>query len=190
MATLTGSVVSPAKRVIVRCVFQYVDEATFQKYDGFAGSLSAPCRPAPFFPDKVSTAVRADVTELRPATNYRYRLVVSNADIAVAGEPGTFSTTEAPRRRPPELTPEPEEPEEGLRRVRCSKKPCRRVLDGSARRQTWVSPKFPADYGWLFDVRIDGHSLRHTDLADGVHLDLRRPGHHREAGCLAPTGSG
>lgn len=51
-------------------------------------------------------------------------------------------------------------PVAGAGEVACSAEPCSRALQGSTRLRTWVSPSFPASYGWRFSVFREGHELK------------------------------
>lgn len=137
---------------------------------GYSGATVIPCSPKPPYPGRVS--VSATLTDLRPETTYRFRLSATNVEGSVGiGGDAAFAT----------LRLENEEvPAPGRRRhhrqrrgqghrgqVPCAKKACTRTFDGPVRLRKWVSPRFPASYGWLFSVHKDGKSLAHTRPAEG-----------------------
>ncbi len=73
------------------CVFEYVDDASFQA-NGFAGAASAPCSPAGPFTGTGDNAVSAMLGGLTAGTTYHFRLVASNANGSNPGLAKTFTT--------------------------------------------------------------------------------------------------
>lgn len=88
VATLNATV-NAKGHAVLQCDFEYVTEAQFQS-DGFTSATSAPCSKLPDGTSNV--AVKANISGLSPATEYRSRVsATSNAGTtASAGE--TFAT--------------------------------------------------------------------------------------------------
>jgi hypothetical protein len=109
---------------------------------------------------------------LEPGRTYRYRLVAADTSGVDVGAERTFTTSVPPAEDEEE---EGKPRRRGLRghgkrgktRVRCARKACSLTLTASARPRTWRSPRFPANFGWVFGVFKDGESLRHTRPAGG-----------------------
>src|SRR5262249_42892701 len=78
------------------CVFQYVDDASFQA-TGYSGATSVPCVPASV--GSVGGAfvpVTADVSGLASSTVYHFRAVATNSAGTTNGDDGTFRTAGGP----------------------------------------------------------------------------------------------
>ena len=78
------------------CVFQYVDDASFQA-TGYTGATSAPCVPASL--GSVGGAfvpVSADVSGLASSTLYHFRAVATNSAGTTNGDDTTFRTAGIP----------------------------------------------------------------------------------------------
>lgn len=162
-ATLTGSVVSPAGRIIIKCVFEYAEDRQFRA-EGFSGAGSVPCAPAPFYPDELPVEVEARPGFLRAGTTYHYRVTAINTDATVPGATHEFTTQPDPVVAPPEPEPPEREPHVRNHSVRCSQSACSHLLTASTKAQTWISPKFPRTYGWILTIYSRGNPLHHTAL--------------------------
>lgn len=155
--TLRGFVNPEGGAAVSACEFDYVDGASFEAA-GYAGEQVAPCQPPP--PYLAATEVSADLSGLQAGTTYDYRLLSAGAE----GGSDSFTT-------PPAMAGAESETQVKVHLhhgpLQCSRKACSRGLDGSARLQSWVSPRFPPGYGWLFSVYRKGHSLQNTNGAGG-----------------------
>ncbi len=78
-ATLNATVDPNGGGPITTCMFEYVDEASYQPaaHNPFNLGHGVPCNPTPS--GTGPSAVSADISGLPPETTYRYRLAVSNA---------------------------------------------------------------------------------------------------------------
>ena len=78
-ATLNATVDPNGGGPITTCMFEYVDEASYQPaaHNPFNLGHGVPCNPTPS--GTGPSAVSADISGLAPETTYRYRLAVSNA---------------------------------------------------------------------------------------------------------------
>lgn len=166
-ALLSGSVKSAAPRPILKCEFEVVSGSVFARA-GFTAPLLFPCDPGPFYRDDEVIDVTGQATFLQPGSTYSYRIVATNSDGVVPGAAVSFTTLPQPREPEPKI----ERPHHGRRhqprhKVRCSRKACTRLLEGSPHARVWVSPRFPRSYGWLFEIYVDGHPLHHTSLERG-----------------------
>jgi DNA-binding beta-propeller fold protein YncE len=159
---LSGQVEPAYLAPVTSCRFEYVPEADFP-INGYAGAKSAPCSPA--LPYANPTFVSAHISGLRSSTTYYFRLVAANPERSTTGDNQTGSTSPSvadsvknskAHRRP-----------RHHRAVRCIKKACVRLLHGTARLQSWVSPKFPREYGWRFSIYKSGRSLRTINAESG-----------------------
>jgi hypothetical protein len=92
-ATLQGTV-NAAGGPAATCVFEYVDDASFQA-GGFAGAATAPCDPAGPFTGSADNAVSASLTGLTAETTYHFRLAASNENGSNPGTAQTFTTPPA-----------------------------------------------------------------------------------------------
>ena len=186
-ALLTGVANPRWGEEIVGCRYLTVAESAFEA-TGFFGARELPCSPKPPYAER--TDVIGPLFDLEPGTDYRYRLLVWNRVGADSSE-GRFTTASPPAIHAPEgpYPPESEEDEDpprsrdrgrsrrGPRRpVRCSKQACVRVLGGSARVRTWLSPRFPLSYGWLINVHKDGRQLEHSELVGGCRSTFHGQG--------------
>lgn len=168
-ALLSGSVESPPAKPIFGCTFQVVSYPDYlQSY--FDKALTFPCEPGPFYEADRDIAVTSRANFLQAGTSYRYRITAVNLEATVHGLTQAFTTTLAVSGS------EPEEPVErphrpGPRRpsgkTPCARKACTELLHGSPHARVWVSPRFPASYGWLFEIIVKGHPLHHTALEKG-----------------------
>jgi hypothetical protein len=78
------------------CVFQYVDDATFQA-TGYNAAASAPCVPANLGSvGGTFVQASADVSGLVPSTVYHFRAVATNSAGTTNGADGTFRTAGVP----------------------------------------------------------------------------------------------
>ena len=78
------------------CVFQYVDDASFQA-TGYTGATSAPCVPASVGSvGGAFVAVSADVSGLASSTLYHFRAVATNSAGTTTGDDTTFRTAGIP----------------------------------------------------------------------------------------------
>jgi DNA-binding beta-propeller fold protein YncE len=102
-ATLNGHVDPAGGGNITGCHFEYIDKTNYDQnigeHSGFLGAQSAPCttNPASSLPYASPTDVSATLTDLRPGTAYRYRLVASNANGGNSSSTQLFSTVGAYR---------------------------------------------------------------------------------------------
>jgi hypothetical protein len=170
-ALLSGSVESPAGVPITGCHFQVVAYMDYLRSD-FDRARIFPCDPEPFYEAERDISVTSRANFLQPGTPYRYRVSVVNTDATVNGTPQAFTTLPLSRDREPERRIERprshhRRPHRPSRRVPCTKKACTVLLEGAPRARVWVSPRFPASYGWLFEIAVDGHPVHHTALEKG-----------------------
>jgi hypothetical protein len=89
-ATLNGSI-GAGGGPQASCEFQYTTEALFQSA-GFAGATSVPCDPPGPFSGSTIQAVKAELSGLSTATNYRFRIVATNENGSNPGGSLGFST--------------------------------------------------------------------------------------------------
>jgi len=166
--TLTGLIDPDPAGDALGCFFEYVDEGRFRE-SGYTAAVQKECSPAPPYeqPREVST-VLSGLTE---ETAYHYRLHAWDLNGLWTGEDRVFSTGVSQASPPDEEPPAKRRRHRRKRkhrRVRCSKRACTQVLSASRRPRTWVSPRFPKRYGWLFSLYKKGKSLAHTrPSADG-----------------------
>jgi hypothetical protein len=167
-AELAGSVESPAPEPIFQCEFEVAADSEYNHAsDGFLNALSFPCDPAPFYEGDRQIVVKTQATFLRPGSTYHYRIIAVNGDTTVRGLTQTFTTDPVGREpEPPAETPHHPGRRTPSAQVPCAKRTCSKRLQGSSRARVWVSPRFPRSYGWLIEVLVDGHPLRHTALED------------------------
>jgi hypothetical protein len=177
--TLTAVVEpDPGGTPVSGCMFERVDYAHFER-EGFTRPDRDQCSQSlPF--SKQPLTVTAHASGLSPETTYLYRTFAWDFYGSSTGIARSFTT-------PPRLVI-PDPPEEELKtdrrrrrggkrvEVRCAKRACIRTLEGARRPQTWVSPKFPSSYGWLFSVYKGGESLPHSKPADGCISTFRGRG--------------
>jgi hypothetical protein len=168
-ATVNGAVNADGFGAATGCKFEFVDELAFA-VGGYSGAAAIPCSPKPPYPGRV--AVSATPTGLRPETTYHFRLTATNVEGSVGVGGDAVFTTLRPENEMEEQAPSGrrhrhKRGQRGEKNVPCAKKACTRTFDGSVRLRKWVSPRFPASYGWLFSVHKDGKSLAHTRPAEG-----------------------
>jgi hypothetical protein len=89
-ATLNG-MIGAAGGPQASCEFQYTTEAHFES-EGFQGATSSTCNPAGPFSGSSTQAVKADISGLEPATNYRFRLVATSENGSNPGATLSFTT--------------------------------------------------------------------------------------------------
>src|SRR5262249_29461521 len=73
------------------CVFQYVDDATFQG-SGYDSATTVPCVPPDLGSSFTFVAASADVTGLASSTTYHFRVVATNSAGTTNGADMTFRT--------------------------------------------------------------------------------------------------
>src|SRR5262249_54813756 len=83
------------------CVFQYVDDASFQA-SGYDAATTEPCGPSDLGSVFDFVPVTADISGLTQGTTYHFRAVATNADGTVNGSDQTFQTA-----GPPVITNQP-----------------------------------------------------------------------------------
>ncbi len=169
-AAVTGHLDPDSSLPATGCYFEYIPAADYQS-GGFLSAETAQCSPDPPFP--APAGVRAVLPGLKPQTTYQYRLRVWDAKGTNSGAVRDFTTAAKGVLQPPVEEEEGEEalpngkPPKWWSRVRCTKRACSRVFQGTARPQTWRSPKFPTVFGWLFNIYRRGEPLEHTKLVRG-----------------------
>jgi hypothetical protein len=89
-AVLHGQI-GAASASAATCVFQYVDEKSFQ-VDRFAGAPTVPCAPAGPFTGGNLNSVSATAIGLNGGTTYHYRILASNSSGSNPGEDVPFIT--------------------------------------------------------------------------------------------------
>ncbi len=161
--TLRGFVNPAGSSTITNCQFDYVTEADFLA-TGYASDQVALCSPAPPYSNPIE--VSADLSGLHADTTYHYRLVAENDQGITSGSDNAFTTPAPPL---VETEPEPEIEEKAVHHgpVDCTKRKCSRSLIGSDQPESWMSPKFPPTFGWLFSVYRHGQALQFADRTGG-----------------------